>query len=48
MKVSLVACGEQHTCFLTLQSQVFTVGLNCFGQLGQGHLNSCTIPNKVI
>lgn len=47
MKVSLVACGDQHTCFLTLQSEVYTVGSNCFGQLGHGTLSSCTIPNKV-
>lgn len=32
---------------LTFDDEVYSVGSNVYGQLGHGHLNSCTVPKKV-
>lgn len=47
LKVSLVACGDQHTCFLSFENDIYSVGSNVYGQLGHGHLNSCSVPKKI-
>ena len=45
-KVSMVACGLNHTCFLTLKNELFTVGSNEHRQLGIGDVN-LSIPHNV-
>eukprot|EP00741_Cyanophora_paradoxa_P015422 tig00020875_g14885.t1 len=35
-QIGMIACGNQHTCLLTSDGQVFTFGRGNFGQLGLG------------
>ena len=43
-KVADVACGSQHTVFLTNDGMVYTCGSNDFGQLGHGKV--CRKPGS--
>ncbi|KAL6187678.1 hypothetical protein ACLB2K_039074 [Fragaria x ananassa] len=49
MNVELVACGEHHTCAVTLSGELYTWGdgANNFGLLGHGSEVSHWIPKKV-
>lgn len=42
-----VACGEEHTAFLTESGKVFTCGSSSHGQLGHGSERSCDVPTLV-
>ncbi|ESO99540.1 hypothetical protein LOTGIDRAFT_213485 [Lottia gigantea] len=43
-----VACGRNHTLFLTEKGQVYSVGENKYGQLGYGHQNATSnLPLRV-
>ena len=46
-KVDKVACGAKHTLLLNELNQVYAVGDNSTGNLGQGHKYSSDIPLKV-
>ena len=43
-----IACGDEHTLALTEQGQVYSWGLNRYGQLGVGNLSSELGPVKVM
>ena len=47
LRVSSVECGDSHTCFLSIENQVYTTGANTFGQLGHGNMTPSTIPKLV-
>jgi alpha-tubulin suppressor-like RCC1 family protein len=42
-----IVCGRYYTVGLTKMGEVFTWGLNDWGQLGHGDWNERTIPTKV-
>ena len=46
-KAEKVACGTKHTLILNEHNQVYAVGENSTGNLGQGHQYSSDIPLKV-
>ena len=46
-KVEKAACGATHMLLLNDQNQVYAVGDNSLGNLGQGHKFSSDIPLKV-
>ena len=43
-RVRQVACGGEHSVMLCDDNDVFTVGANSRGQLGQGNLVACSEP----
>ncbi|KAF5930265.1 hypothetical protein HYC85_031138, partial [Camellia sinensis] len=45
--VELVACGEHHTCAVTLSGDLYTWGEGHFGLLGHGNEVSHWVPKKV-
>lgn len=45
--IELVACGEHHTCAVTLSGELYTWGDGHFGLLGHGNEVSRWIPKKV-
>ncbi|KAJ8020432.1 RCC1-like G exchanging factor-like protein [Holothuria leucospilota] len=42
-----VACGHDHSLFLTCKGEVYSCGWGADGQTGQGHYNSNSVPTKV-
>ena len=49
IKVIRVSCGLKHTCFVTAENQLFTMGDNSYGQLGIGpNITRTTAAQKVI
>lgn len=45
--VKEVSCGDDFTLFLNVHGEVFSVGKNNHGQLGNGTVKDCCIPSKV-
>jgi alpha-tubulin suppressor-like RCC1 family protein len=46
-QVKQIACGQDHTVFLTDSGQVYTCGLSADGQTGVGHYNCISEPTRV-
>ncbi|KAH6756631.1 hypothetical protein C2S51_038900 [Perilla frutescens var. frutescens] len=46
--IELVACGEYHSCAVTLSGDLYTWGDGHFGVLGHGHEVSHWVPKRVI
>ncbi|XP_063941021.1 PH, RCC1 and FYVE domains-containing protein 1 isoform X2 [Daucus carota subsp. sativus] len=46
--IELVACGEYHTCAVTLSGDLYTWGDGHFGLLGHGNEVSHCVPKKVL
>ncbi|XP_054610703.1 RCC1-like G exchanging factor-like protein isoform X2 [Dunckerocampus dactyliophorus] len=46
-KVVQVACGQDHSLFLTEGGQVYACGWGADGQTGVGHHNVCSTPTQV-
>ncbi|CAG8682050.1 336_t:CDS:1, partial [Acaulospora morrowiae] len=50
-RIKDVACGQHHTIVLTQKGELYTFGLNKYGQLGRAsplRIQSCEIPRKVL
>lgn len=47
MNIELVACGEHHTCAVTLSGDLYTWGDGHFGLLGHGNEVSHWVPKRV-
>lgn len=48
IKVLKVACGSNHTCFISFEYQLFSMGDNSYGQLGIGpNITQTVTPQKV-
>ncbi|KAG9142959.1 hypothetical protein Leryth_006229 [Lithospermum erythrorhizon] len=47
MNIELVACGEYHTCAVTLSGDLYTWGDGHFGVLGHGNEVSNWVPKRV-
>ncbi|KAL3529964.1 hypothetical protein ACH5RR_009286 [Cinchona calisaya] len=47
MNIELVACGEHHTCAVTLSGDLYTWGDGQFGLLGHGNEVSHWVPRRV-
>ncbi|KAJ6831907.1 uncharacterized protein M6B38_343410 [Iris pallida] len=47
MNIELVACGEYHTCAVTLSGDLYTWGNGTFGILGHGNEVSHWVPKRV-
>ncbi|KAG9128903.1 hypothetical protein Leryth_009629 [Lithospermum erythrorhizon] len=47
MNIELVACGEYHTCAVTLSGDLYTWGDGHFGVLGHGNEVSHWVPKRV-
>nr|XP_016467281.1 PREDICTED: uncharacterized protein LOC107789916 [Nicotiana tabacum] len=45
--IELVACGENHTCAVTLSGELYTWGAGDFGLLGHGNEVSHWVPKRV-
>ncbi|GAX80909.1 hypothetical protein CEUSTIGMA_g8344.t1 [Chlamydomonas eustigma] len=45
--ITMVTCGENHTCALSLDGRVFTWGRGKYGQLGHGDFGSRSCPELV-
>ncbi|GAB2229225.1 hypothetical protein Droror1_Dr00023362 [Drosera rotundifolia] len=45
--IELVACGEYHTCAVTLSGDLYTWGSGASGALGHGHDMNCCVPRRV-
>ncbi|CAH0489393.1 unnamed protein product [Peronospora farinosa] len=45
--ITKVACGLYHTVAITSDGEVYSFGNNDYGQLGQGHVRSTKVPNRV-
>ena len=43
-----VSCGNNHTLFLTGNSDIYSAGLNDEGQLGLGHYDTISWPERVL
>eukprot|EP00899_Mesostigma_viride_P002075 jgi/Mesvir1/11869/Mv00215-RA.3 len=43
----MVACGEDHTCALSMAGRVYCWGGNTYGQLGLGNRSHCLLPALV-
>jgi alpha-tubulin suppressor-like RCC1 family protein len=48
LRFSAVAAGRLHTCALTSNGSLYCWGFGGFGQLGNGTVNSTSIPTRVI
>ena len=46
-KIIKVSCGGDHILLLTQENELFSLGLNIFGQLGIDTFNSTSIPKQV-
>ncbi|KAM7308566.1 X-linked retinitis pigmentosa GTPase regulator isoform X2 [Ixodes scapularis] len=42
-----VACGDEHSVFITAEGRAFSFGSNGYGQLGLGHKNPVTRPKCI-
>ena len=47
LRVSQVSCGRSHTAFCCDAGELFSMGLNLYGQLGIGSLTSQSSPRRV-
>ncbi|KAJ6811289.1 uncharacterized protein M6B38_155615 [Iris pallida] len=47
MNIELVACGEYHSCAVTLSGELYTWGDGTFGLLGHGNEVSHWVPKRV-
>ena len=47
VRISQIAAGEAHTVMMTTLGDVFVCGSNDFGQLGDGSVKSCSVPQKM-
>lgn len=47
VRVTQVSCGRSHTCFVGSEGELFSFGLNLYGQLGLGSLVSESTPRRV-
>ncbi|PIK40603.1 putative Williams-Beuren syndrome chromosomal region 16 protein-like [Apostichopus japonicus] len=46
-EVKQVACGHDHSLFLTKAGEVYSCGWGADGQTGLGHYDTCSTPTKV-
>jgi regulator of chromosome condensation len=46
-KVSYVACGSDHTIFVTEAGRAYSTGFNSNGQLGLGHDDDYDVPQRI-
>ena len=47
VRVTQVSCGRSHTAFVCSEGELYTTGLNLYGQLGLGSLRSRSTPARV-
>ena len=47
VRVTQVSCGRSHTAFACSEGELFSMGLNLYGQLGIGSLVSSSTPARV-
>lgn len=46
-EIASVACGSDHTVFLSVTGQAYAAGCNAYGQLGRAHLAASNNPNAM-
>ena len=47
-KITQVACGGEHTIALSSKNELFSWGLNVFGQLGLSSNKNVNVPTKIV
>ena len=46
-RIKTVKCGNNHTAIITENDQLYTFGLNDWGQLGLGNIKNKSLPTLV-